>query len=288
MKYAYYPGCSLHSTGIEYHISTKAVAGKLGVELQEIPDWNCCGASAGHTTNHLLGLALPARNLAIAEKQGLNVMAPCASCYNRMKTAELAVKSSEETKVKVAEVTGMPYEGETGVKSALDVFIKDVGLDKIQTLITRKLGGMKIAAYYGCLLVRPKGIGCDDPENPMLMDNLVTALGGEAVSWPFKTECCGASLPTAKSKVGLKPVNDILNMAQLAGAEAIVTACPLCFVNLDMRQRDLHKKVGADYNIPIFYFTELLGIALGEKPSTVGVGKHFVSTDAVLTKYNLK
>ncbi|MDA8441823.1 MAG: CoB--CoM heterodisulfide reductase iron-sulfur subunit B family protein [Peptococcaceae bacterium] len=288
MKYAYYPGCSLHSTGIEYNMSTLAVAKKLNVELEEIPDWNCCGASAGHTTNHLLGLALPARNLAIAEKQGLDVMAPCASCYNRMKTAEVAVKSSPEIRAKVAEITEMDYAGNSGVKSALEVFLKEVGLEKIKASLVRNLGGMKVAAYYGCLLVRPNGIGMDDPEDPMTMDDMITALGGEAVQWPFKTECCGASLPTARSKVGLKMVNDILQMADISGVDAIVTACPLCFVNLDMRQNDLNKKAGGNFNIPIFYFTELLAIALGEKPGKVGVKKHFVSTAQVLDKYNLK
>ncbi len=289
MKYAYYPGCSLHSTGIEYDMSSQLVAGKLGVELKEIPDWNCCGASAGHTTNHLLGLALPARNLAIAEKEGLDVMAPCASCYNRMKTSEVAVKSSEETKAKVAEVTEMEYEGKVGVKSALEVFVKEAGLDAIKSLAVKNLGGMKIAAYYGCLLVRPVGIGFDDPENPMTMDDMVTALGGEAVDWPFKTECCGASLPTAREMVGLKLVYDILTMAQSAGAEAIVTACPLCFMNLDMRQNDLNKKVdNANFQLPVFYFTELMAIAFGEKPAKTGVRKHFVDTSSVLAKYNLK
>ncbi len=288
MKYAYYPGCSLHSTGVEYEISTRYVANKMGVELQEISDWNCCGASAAHTTNHMLGLALPARNLAIAEKQGLDVMAPCASCYSRMKHAELAVKSSPETRAKVAELTEMDYAGTTRVKSALEVFVKDAGLDTVKSLVTKPLGGMKIAAYYGCMLVRPVGVGFDDPEDPMTMDDMVTALGGEAVQWPYKTECCGASLAIAQPKVGLKLIYDILTMAQSAGAEGIVTACPLCMVNLDMRQSDLNSKTGSKFNIPIFYFTELMGIAFGEKPDKVGVGKHFVNTAGILAQYNLK
>jgi len=289
MKYAYYPGCSLHSTGIEYDISSKLVAKRMGIELKEIPDWNCCGASAAHTTNHMLGLALPARNLAIAEKEGLDVLAPCAACYNRMKTTELAVKASEQTKQKIANITEMDYQGNIGVKTALEVFVKDAGLEAVKALATKTLGGMKVAAYYGCLLVRPHDVGIDDMENPMLMDDMVTALGGEAVQWPFKTECCGASLPTAKGKVGLKLVYDILSMAQSVGAEAIVTACPLCFVNLDMRQSDLNKKVsGSSFKIPIFYFTELMAIAFGEKPASAGAGKHFVNTSEILAKYNLK
>ncbi|MFZ3101705.1 MAG: CoB--CoM heterodisulfide reductase iron-sulfur subunit B family protein [Desulfitobacteriaceae bacterium] len=289
MKYAYYPGCSLHSTGIEYELSTRLVAQKLGIELKEIPDWNCCGATAAHTTNHLLGLALPARNLAIAEKEGLDVMAPCASCYNRMKTTELAVKSSPETKAKINKVTEMPYEGKIGVKSSLEVLVRETGLKTIQKLVTHSLGGMKVAAYYGCLLVRPKSVAIDDQEDPTIMDELVTALGGEAVQWPFKTECCGAALPTSRTEVGLKLVYDLLDMAQSVGAEAIVCACPLCFVNLDMRQNDVNKKVtGSKFNLPIFYFTELMGIAFGEQPAKVGVNKHFVDPKPVLAKYNLK
>ncbi|HWJ04112.1 MAG TPA: CoB--CoM heterodisulfide reductase iron-sulfur subunit B family protein, partial [Verrucomicrobiae bacterium] len=246
-------------------------------------------ASAGHTTNHLLGLALPARNLAIAEKEGLDVMAPCASCFNRLKTAEVAVKSSEATRAKVAEVTEMDYQGKVGVKSALEVLVKDVGVNKLKTEARVHLGGMKIAAYYGCLYVRPTNLGIDDPEDPMLMDEMVTALGGEAVQWPFKTECCSASLATSKPNVGLKLVYDLMTMAQSVGAEAIVTACPLCFMNLDKGQLDLNKKIdGAKFNIPVFYFTELLAIALGEKPEKAGVGKHFVSTAEVLAKYKLK
>ncbi|MFZ3372111.1 MAG: CoB--CoM heterodisulfide reductase iron-sulfur subunit B family protein, partial [Desulfitobacteriaceae bacterium] len=242
-----------------------------------------------HTTNHLLGLALPARNLAIAEKEGLDVMAPCASCYNRMKTTELAVKSSPETKAKINKVTEMPYEGKIGVKSSLEVLVRETGLKTIQTLVTHSLGGMKVAAYYGCLLVRPKSVAIDDQEDPTIMDELVTALGGEAVQWPFKTECCGAALPTSRTEVGLKLVYDLLDMAQSVGAEAIVCACPLCFVNLDMRQNDVNKKVtGSKFNLPIFYFTELMGIAFGEQPAKVGVNKHFVDPKPVLAKYNLK
>jgi heterodisulfide reductase subunit B2 len=288
MKYAYYPGCSLHSTGIEYEISTQCVAKRMGVQLQEIPDWNCCGASAGHTTNHMLGLALPARNLAIAEKLGLDVMAPCASCFSRMKHAELAVKKSQETRAKIADLTEMDYEGKIGVKSALEVFVKDAGLETVKSLVSKSLGGMKVAAYYGCLLVRPVGVGIDDTENPMLMDDLVNALGGESVDWAFKTECCGAALATAQPKVGLKLIYDILCNAKDAGAEAIVTACPLCMVNLDMRQSDVNDKTDAKFDIPVFYFTELMGMAFGEKPDKVGAGKHFVNTTGVLAKYNLK
>lgn len=282
MKYAYYPGCSLHSTGIEYDISTRLVAQKLGIELEELDDWNCCGATAAHTTSHLLGLALPARNLAIAEKAGLDVVAPCASCYNRMKTTELAVKSSVETKDKIAQVTEMQYEGKVGVKSALEALVREPGPERIKSLATQSLSGLKVASYYGCLLVRPKNVAIDDNEDPVLMDDLVTTLGGEAIQWPGKTECCGATLPTARGEVGIQMVTNLLQMAQTAGAEAIVCACPLCFVNLDMRQSEIQNK------IPIFYFTELMGIAFGEQPAKVGADKHFVDPQPVLAKYNLK
>ncbi|HEX3015817.1 MAG TPA: CoB--CoM heterodisulfide reductase iron-sulfur subunit B family protein [Desulfobacteria bacterium] len=288
MKYAYFPGCSLHSTGVEYDISSKIVAEKLGIELKELPDWNCCGATVGHTSGKLLGLALPGRNLAIAEKEGLDVMAPCASCYSRMKAAEVAAKTNEETRAKMVEIMEMDYQGKVGAKSALDVFIKDAGLNNVKAMVARPLNGMKVACYYGCLLVKPLETGCDDAENPMLMDNLINTLGGEAVDWPFKTECCGGSLAVPRTKIVLKLVNDILSMAEANGAEAIATACPLCMVNLDMRQQEINQHAGTNHHMPIFYFTELMAIAFGEPTAKVGAAKHFNSTAEVLAKYNLR
>lgn len=278
MKYAYYPGCSLHATAVEYNVSAKIVAKHLGVELWEIPEWNCCGASAAHNTDHLLALALPARNLAIAEREGLDVAVPCAACFNRLKATQVAVRRSEEMRNTIKEIIGMDYQGQGEVRAFLDVMVNGVGLEKIQSLVTRPLTGLKVAAYYGCLLVRPPELtGLDDPEDPQIMDRLVEALGGTPVSWAFKTECCSASLATSRTDIGLLPIFRILKHAKASGADCIVVACPLCFLNLDMRQREINRRFQENFNLPIFYFTELMGIALGYPPKELGLPKHFVN-----------
>ncbi|SMB94179.1 heterodisulfide reductase subunit B [Thermanaeromonas toyohensis ToBE] len=278
MKYAYYPGCSLHATAVEYDTSAKVVAKHLGVELWEIPEWNCCGASAAHNTDHLLALALPARNLALAEREGLDVAVPCAACFNRLKAAQAAVRGSEEMRNTIKEIIGMDYQGQGEVRAFLDVVVNVVGLAKIRDLVTRPLTGLKVAAYYGCLLVRPpKLTAFDDPEDPQTMDRLVEALGGTPVSWAFKTECCSASLATSRTDIGLLPIFRILRQAKAAGADCVAVACPLCFLNLDMRQAEVQRRFREELGLPIFYFTELMGIALGYAPRDLGLPKHFVN-----------
>lgn len=278
MKYAYYPGCSLHATAVEYNLSAKMVAKHLGVELWEIPEWNCCGASAAHNTDHLLSLALPARNLALAEKEGLDVAVPCAACFNRLKAAQAAVRESEEMKKTLEEIIGMAYTGQREVRAFLDVLVNEVGLPKIRDMVTRPLTNLKVAAYYGCLLVRPPKLTTfDDPENPLTMDRLVEALGGTAVAWAGKTECCSASLATSRTDLGIRPIFRILRQAKLAGADCVVVACPLCFLNLDMRQAEAERRFQEKLALPVFYFTELMGVAFGYAPKDLGLTKHFVS-----------
>lgn len=279
MRYAYYPGCSLNATGIEYNLSSKAVAKRFEVELKEIDDWNCCGASAAHNTNHWLSLALPARNLAIAEKEGLDIAVPCAACYSRLKGAQVAVKESVATKETINEIIEMDYQGSGEVLSMIDVVHQGIGLEKIKEAVTMPLEGLKAACYYGCLLVRPKKLAMDDQENPVKMDEIMTSIGAEAVDWAYKVECCGASHAVQKSEVGFKMIRDILKNAKDSGANCIITACPLCMANLDMRQDAINKEFGEEYNLPVFYFTELVGLAVGYTPEEMGIPKHF--TDAV-------
>jgi len=286
MKYAYYPGCSLSSTGIEYDMSTKKVAKALGIELWEIPEWNCCGASSAHLTDHLLALALPARNLAIAEEKGLDVAIPCAACYARCKASEIEVKNSREMQKTISEVIEREYKGKSQARALLDIFVNDLGLESINALVNKPLKGLKVVSYYGCLLVRPPKLGFDDPEDPQSMDELVESLGGTPIDWAFKTECCGAAHATTKSDVGLAMIEKILTAAKETGADCIVTACPLCMNNLDMRQAQVGVKFGQTYNLPVFYFTELMGIALGLNPEELGVNKHFVDSMGVVKKLN--
>lgn len=287
MKIAYYPGCSLEGSAIEYGVSTERTAEILGFELVEIDDWNCCGATSGHNTDKLLSIALPARNLALAEKTGLNILAPCAACYNRFRNAEHAVRSDSQMKARVQQVIDMEYQAENETYSILNYLTDQVGIDKIAARVTSPLKGMKAACYYGCLLVRPAGhTGFDDTEYPSSMDKIVKALGAEAIEWSYKTECCGAALGTSKPQVGQKMIAAILSNAKAAGAECIVTACPLCMMNLDMRQKSAEKSSGETFNMPIYYVTELLAIACGDSPETVKVNKHFVEALGYLKEVN--
>lgn len=277
MKIAYYPGCSLEGSAIEYGVSTARTAEKLGFELVEIDDWSCCGATSGHNTDKLLSVALPARNLAIAEQTGLDILAPCAACYNRFRNAENAVRSDSEMKTRVEQVIGMEYQAANETYSILNYLTDQVGLDKIAAKVTKPLKGMKAACYYGCLLVRPQGhTGFDDTEYPQSMDKIVKALGAQVVEWSHKTECCGAALGTSKPEVGQRMIAAVLRNAREAGAECIVTACPLCMMNLDMRQPGAEKATQEKFGLPVYYVTELLAIACGDSPEQVQVNKHFV------------
>ncbi|HHV64707.1 MAG TPA: heterodisulfide reductase subunit B [Peptococcaceae bacterium] len=276
MKYAYFPGCSLATTGREYDMSTKEIAEVLGIELWEIPDWNCCGASSAHLTDYRLALALPARNMAIAEEAGLDVAIPCAACYARSKAVEAAVTSSEETREEIEEIIERKYSGKSKAKALLDIMANDVPESLITKQVVNPLKGIRAACYYGCLLVRPLNTGFDDPEDPRSMDKLIKVLGGETVDWAYKTECCGASHPTTKRGVGFQMLDRILANAKEAGANCLVTACPLCLNNLDMRQGQVEKAYQKKYGLPVYYFTELMGLAFGIEPAKLGLNKHFV------------
>lgn len=274
MKYAYYPGCSLESSAREFGESTTLVAEALGIELVEIPDWNCCGATSGHALDHKLSIALPARTLGIAESMGLDVVAPCAACYNRMKSAEMAMKADEALRSEINAELAKPYDGRITVRSALEVFTSPDVLEEVRQKIKTPLNGLKPACYYGCLLLRPpKVVGFDDPEHPGRLDEAMRAVGAEPVEWYFKNECCGASLGISKSVITVKLVGDIIANARKYGANCIVTVCPLCMTNLEMRQAAAGKQRGEDLTIPVFYFTELLGLAM-EVP---GIRKLFAS-----------
>lgn len=290
MKFAYYPGCSADGSGIEYGMSMARTGEILGFELQELEDWNCCGATSGHNTDRLLSLALPARNLAIAEKTGLNMMiAPCAACYNRFRNAEHVVQHDPEMKIKIEQVLDMELQGTSETLSILDVLVNKIGTDAIAAKVTNPLTTMKAACYYGCLLVRPVAhTGFDDPEDPQTMDKVMWVLGAEAVKWSHKTECCGAALVTSRPDVGMRMLYRVLKDAKESGAECLVTACPLCMLNLDMRQKAAEKQFGETFNLPVYYVTELLAIACGDADRTVGIDKHFVEAGQYLKKVRVR
>jgi heterodisulfide reductase subunit B2 len=277
MNMGYYPGCSLTGTGREYDLSLRAVVARLGVELQEIRDWSCCGATSAHVTNHLLATALPARNLLLAHKQSMKeVMAPCAACYNRLLAAQQAIATSGEMKRKVEYVLEEEYREGVEVLNIVQ-FFERIGADVIRSRVHTDLSGLKVACYYGCLLVRPHALtGFDDAEHPTSMERLIEATGATSVDWNFKTECCGAAHSIARMDIVVDLSKKILDDARLHGADLVVVACPMCHSNLDMRQRNMRRKDATHKDVPVLYLSEFLGLALGCDPASLGLDLHFV------------
>ncbi len=283
MKYAYYPGCSLHATAKEYDMSTQAVAEALDIELMEIPGWVCCGASSAHMTSELLSMVLPVKDLAAARDMNLDTLVCCAACYSRLRAANALMTSDSRQCAQVREVVGTDYGGESEVRHFVDVLVNEYGLEALQGRVRRALSNLTAVAYYGCLLTRPPDITAfDDTENPTSIDQLVRAVGASAVDWPYKTECCGQSLSLTRTDVVLKLCHDILQAASEAHADCIVVACPLCHSNLDMRQAAVNKSYGTNFAIPILYFTQIVGLAMGMGPKELGLDKHFTDTANLL------
>jgi len=288
MKFAYYPGCSLHGTAKEYGQSTAAVCRHLGIELHEIPDWNCCGASSAHATSKVLSLALPARNLAQAEQMGEDMLLPCAACYSRMAETKHELSHNDILRHKVNEIIEMDYDAKGDVLHLLQVVAGDEGMALVKDKVVKPLTGLKVAAYYGCLLVRPPEVtGFDDPENPQSMDRLLRLLGAEPVDWTHKVECCGASLSVGRSDIVTKLTGDILEAAKAAGAEVIAVACPMCQSNLDTRQTAAERRNAEKYDLPIVYITQLMGLAFGLDPALLSLNTHEVDPRARLRAKNI-
>ena len=283
MKYAYYPGCSAHSTARDMHESCLAVARALGIELAEINGWTCCGATAAHQTDHQIAVSLPAANLVRAREMGLDMVVNCAACYNRSKTANYEILSSPHIRKQVGEALGKDYDGLAKVRHLVEVLLEDVGIENLQKNFTRSLKGLKVASYYGCYLVRPPEVTkFDDPENPTFLDRLVTAMGGKSLDWPCKVDCCGGGLGLTRTDVVVKLSAAIIEMAEASGADCITVACPMCQSSLDLRQKDMEKATGKRFNMPILYITQLIGLCLGVPPKKLGVDRLMVAPAAVL------
>lgn len=278
-SFSFFPGCSYHSTGISYAESTEYVARALGLQFYDIKDWNCCGASAARTVNDDLMYALPARNLALSEEQHpyLEVLTPCTGCYAALKQAEAWAKADPANLAHVNSLIGMEYRATNTVRSLLEVMTTPDAIEHIANRAIKPLNGMKIACYYGCGQVRPEAVTrFDNAENPTRMEALLDAMGAECIDWSFKTECCGSSNHVISPKAARSAVERILRNAQANGAECIVTSCPLCWMNIDMREEKINKEFGTSYNLPVYYFTELLALALGATPEQAGLPRHFV------------
>ncbi len=269
----YYPGCSLHGTAEDFGLSTKAVARELGLQLIEPEGWVCCGTSPAHTTDHTLATVLPMRNLALVQAAGQRcVMMPCASCYERTKSAIYDVQHEPALKAAVERETGYRHGGHVEVEHLLETLERRVGLQAIARRVSLPLAGLKVVCYYGCLLTRPpKVVGQPHPEYPRNMDRLVEVLGAQALDWSYKTDCCGGALGLSQVPLMLELAHRILADAQGVGAEAVIVACPLCQANLDLRQDLLHL---ARRPLPIIYITELMGLAFGLRPQALGLGRH--------------
>jgi heterodisulfide reductase subunit B len=283
MKYAYYPGCSAESTARDQYMSICEVSEVLGIEMIEPKGWTCCGSTPAHQTNRILSLALPAANLLMVKKMGLDMVVFCAACYNRMKVANYEIQKNPDIRKEVADSLGEDYDGSVNVLHFVEVLIKNIGVKKLQEAFTHSLDGLKVANYYGCLLVRPKeATNFDDPENPTIMDSLITIMGGESIDWPHKVECCGGGFALTRTDIVIELSNSILGMAKAAGAECMAVACPMCQVNLDLRQSDINKVKNSSYNIPIVYITQLVGLCLGVTPEKLGMDKCIVSPRRII------
>ena len=278
---SYYPGCSLHGTAREYDDSIRGVSTLLDIQLHELEDWTCCGASSAHCTDEELAIDLAARNLAIAEKDNRDLLVPCVACYSRFKWAE---KESKEHSDKIH----FSYRGNVPIRYVLDYFCEAPILEEINKKVAKPLSGLKVVCYYGCLTVRPpKVTGIKEYENPQHMDRLMEALGAEPIPWSYKADCCGASLVMTRTDIVRRLSGKLLSMAKEAEADCLVTGCPMCHANLDTRQDELEKEVGENFNLPILYFTELMGLAFGHKDAKKWLGRHITDPVKVLSAKGL-
>jgi heterodisulfide reductase subunit B len=271
MKVTYYPGCSLEGTAVDYAASITAMASFLDVGLVELLDWNCCGASSAHSLNHELALGLAARNLVLAEKSQRDLVAPCALCFNRLKVAEQALKGPEGGKL------GLPYRGGIKIWDLLDYLTQESFLQELAAKVVRPLANLNCVGYYGCLVARPPAVtGKTDSENPQSLERLLKVLGGHPIDWSFKTDCCGAGLALARPDLIDTLVQRLYERALAAGAECFVVSCQMCQANLDLSQERISQKFGKDYYLPVFYFTELMGLAVGHPDVAKWLGRHLV------------
>lgn len=275
MKYSYFPGCSLKGLGRAYEESLLPVMKHLGVELQELDDWNCCGATAYMAVDEVKACVLTSRNLALAEQQGnLPLMAPCSACYMVLNKTTHYLHDYPEMKTtidKALDTVGLSYGGETAVRHPLDILINDVGLDAIRAKVVRPLNGLKVASYYGCQIVRPYAT-FDDQFNPTTMDELIEALGAETVTYPLKTKCCGGSLTGTVPKAGIRLVYILMKEARRRGADCLSTVCPLCQFNLDAYHAQVTKEYGVKC-MPTLYFSQLMGLAFGLPEKELGLNR---------------
>jgi len=287
MKYSYFPGCSLETVARSYDVSARLTADKLGIELIELEDWNCCGATAYFHIDEILAHTLCARNLAMSEVAGMDVVAPCSGCYKNMRATSSQLMKDPELRehINIAlKEDGLEFRGLRRVLHLADIFTEEVGLANLRSRVVNALKGLRVAPYYGCQILRPT-LGRENAENPDFLEDLVAATGAQAVDYPLKTRCCGGSLIMTRNPVALKMVKNLLKCATDQGADLIVTTCPLCQVNLECYQSQVNRKYGTNFSVPALYFTQLLGVALGIPASDLLIGSEMEPAADLLKGY---
>jgi len=282
MKIGFYPGCSLEGSSKEYSDSLFAVAEKCGITLEVIKDWSCCGASAAHNLNHDLAVALPARTLALAEKQGFKeIVVPCAACYGRLASSKYEINTNADIKAKTEKNIDMKLSIDVKILTVFE-FLQKYIFPAADEHIVNKLN-QKVACYYGCLYSRPKELAVlEQIENPMEMDDVLIKAGAEPIKWAFKTECCGAGFTMSRTDIVAKLSGKIVEDAADRGVQSIIVACPMCHVNLDMRRPEIKKQLKKDIDIPVLFITQALGLSMGIPADKLGLNKHYVPTDNVI------
>ena len=286
MHYLYYPGCSLEGTAREYDLSTRTVMDRLGAALTELPDWTCCGASAAEPSSQLLSIALPARNLAIADSTDpvRDILVPCSACYLNLKRVGAAIAADLGLTAMIDDVLeeeGLALKGRAGVRHLLDVLVNDVGPERIAAQVKAPLAGLTVAPYYGCQCLRPYAV-FDDPEKPRSMDPLIAATGAAVHPWSVGARCCGASHMNTEPEIAQKLVGKILAAAR--GVDVIVTVCPMCQMNLEGYQKAISRRENEDLQISVLYLPQLLGLALGMEAADLGIDLNLAITRAFRTR----
>ncbi|MCL7451993.1 MAG: CoB--CoM heterodisulfide reductase iron-sulfur subunit B family protein [Anaerolineae bacterium] len=285
MKVSYFPGCTLNTTGKGFDNAVRASAAAVGLDLVELPDWNCCGATYPLIIDNMLELAAPAHVLVAAQQEGSILTTACSTCYNVLKRTNKFIQEHEEERDRINTFIEAEYAGEVEVKDILHMLRDDVGFEAIADKVQLPLKDLKVASYYGCMVLRPPNeVAYDDPDHPTSLDDLVAALGATPVDFAHKNECCGAYLAVKDESITREMVYAILRSAQNAGAEAVVTNCPLCQFNLDKQQAEMRKSYAGYQPVPIFYFSQLMGLALGLETEDYGWERHYVDARPLVQK----
>lgn len=285
MKYAYYPGCSLEVNCAAYDVSTRAIMENLGLQLDELDDWNCCGATEYFSQDELIATSVIARNLALVDKDHDQLVAPCAACYLNLKKVDKLMCEHADLNAKINQALAagnLKYKpGRVRVRHLLDVIYTDVGEEALKAKLVQPLTGLRVACYYGCQVTRPIG-ECDNPEYPMKMDEMFQWLGAEVVDYPVKSHCCGGHMTQLSEDMAFELIRRLLQSAEDYRADVILTMCPMCQLNLDAYQGRVNNYFNTNFRLPIVYFTQLLGVALGIDMKKLAFGKELVTAEPVI------